>query len=96
MENIVYQFFRQLWLTLKVKLMEINSCGCFPGRCMKPWLRNHMTYQLAEDLDHFHNGMLFFDPMAAVASFVKDTWCFLFIICIGVPEGMISSMKYNS
>ena len=25
-------FFRQLWLFLGVKLMEINSNGCFPGR----------------------------------------------------------------
>ena len=25
LENIVYHFFRQLWLVLGVKLMEINS-----------------------------------------------------------------------
>ena len=25
MENLVYHFFRQLWLVLGVKLMEINS-----------------------------------------------------------------------
>ena len=31
LENIVYHFFRQLWLVLEVKLMEINSNGCFPG-----------------------------------------------------------------
>ena len=30
-ENIVYHFFRQLWLVWGVKLMEINSNGCFPG-----------------------------------------------------------------
>ena len=32
LENIVYHFLRQLWLFLGVKLMEIHSNGCFPGR----------------------------------------------------------------
>ena len=30
---LVYHYFRQLWLVLRVKLMEINSKGCFPGNC---------------------------------------------------------------
>ncbi len=31
-KHSVSHFFRQLWLVLGVKLMEINSNGCFPGR----------------------------------------------------------------
>ena len=38
LEHIVYHNFRQLWLVSGVKLMEINSNGCFPGAdfCL-PW-----------------------------------------------------------
>ena len=31
LENTVYHMFRQTWLVLAVKLMEIDSNGCFPG-----------------------------------------------------------------
>ena len=45
LENLVYHFFRQLWLVLRVKLMEINSNlfsryvgydGSLKTPCMKP------------------------------------------------------------
>ena len=43
LENLVYHFFRQLWLVLGVKLMEINS-NLFSRKIKKAVVSNGMMY----------------------------------------------------
>ena len=46
--NTVYHSFRQMWLVLGVKLMEINAATCFPGTFLRRyywWFRNRKANQ---------------------------------------------------